>query len=206
MRNPLTRSRLRKLHPTRLRASLRKRETLDLFAMPVPGPGPKADPARSLEDATAEVLLQMRKDYPKDLNERKIGILLARLDDPADRTLIIRDEHGEPCGYCHITTGDTVNARIRYRLRVRPHQAYLWDDHVFIAHRRRGLHTFSIARRIELLEQEGCTEALTIISRPNVASRTSYAAFGMVRRRELVYVPDLKRTFALPTSRKVPGA
>lgn len=75
-----------------------------------------------------------------------------------------------------------------------------------MAHRRRGLHTFSIARRLELLEQDGVTEAVTIISRPNLASRTSYAPFGMVRRRELAYVPDLRRTFALPTSRKVPGA
>ncbi|MDN5745871.1 MAG: hypothetical protein L0H31_12195 [Nocardioidaceae bacterium] len=182
-----------------LRQAWRRREVLDMYAMPVSPRRPEADSARQLREATAEVLTQMRTDYPQDLNERKYQLLLARLDDPADRTLIIHDEDGTPCGYCHITTGDTVNARIRFRVRLRPHQAYFWDDHLFMAHRRKGLHSFSIARRLQLVAQDGITEVLTIISRPNVASQQSFARFGVVRRRVLIYVPRWGRTIALPT-------
>lgn len=188
--------------PRALSAVWRRWEVLDLYALPVKGPGPPADPARSLEDATTEVLLRMKETYPGDLDERKYRILVDRLDHPADRTLIIRDEHGEPCGYCHITTGDTEEARTRYAVRVYPHQAYLWDDHVFAAQRRRGLHAFAIARRLELIAEEGRTEALTIISRSNRASRASYAAFGAMRKRGLYYLPQCRRTVSVPAMRR----
>ncbi|WP_109473112.1 GNAT family N-acetyltransferase [Ornithinimicrobium cavernae] len=192
------------LDPRRFRAYWRRREILDLYTFPVHGPGPAADTSRSLEDATAEVLDLMREAYPKDFNARKHQLLLDRLTHPADRTLIIRDEHGEACGYCHITDENTENARIRLPIKVSARQAYLWDDQVFARHRRRGLHAFSIARRLELLAEQGRTEALTIISRPNEASRRSYGAFGLRRRRVLIYLPALKRTFSVPATRTVP--
>lgn len=192
----------RRIRARALRAARRVCEVLDLYAFPVGGPGPSADPARSLEDATAEVLAQMKEAYPKDLDERKYGILVGRLDHPADRTFIIRDEHGEPCGYCHITAEDTADERIRYAVSVGPHQGYLWDDRVFATHRRRGLHAYSIARRLELLAEEGRTEALTIISRPNLGSRASYAAFGAARQRVLVYLPPCRRTVSMPATRR----
>lgn len=189
----------RRLGPTWMRAAWGTRDVLDLYVFPVSGgPGPAADPARSLVDATAEVLRDLRQRYPEELTDRKYGILVDRLGHPVDRSLVIVDEHGEPCGYCHITAQDTVNERIRYAVRVAPHQAYLWDDHVFGAHRRRGLHAYSIARRLELLAQEGRSEALTIISRRNTASRTSYAAFGTTRTRALYYVPGARRTLTVP--------
>lgn len=181
-----------------LRQAWRRKEVLDLYSFPAPGGGPSADPACELREATAEVLTQLRSDYPNDLNERKYSILMDRLNDPADRTLVIHDEHGEPCGYCHITTGNTVNARIKYPVKVRADQAYFWDDHLFMAHRRRGLHSFSIARRLEMVAHEGATEALTIISRPNLASQRSYAQFGTVPRRVLIYLPAMGRTLAAP--------
>ena len=182
----------------------RKREVLDSYVFPVQGPGPAADPARQLEDATAEVLTQMRRDYPGGLPQRKYDLLIARLDDPADRTLIIRDERGEPCGYCHLTYGSTENARIHLKVRVRPRQAYFWDDHVFAEHRRRGLHASSIAARLELLAQEGRTEGLTIISRSNTPSRASYAVFGARRTRQHVFLKNLGRTLTFPTWVEVP--
>lgn len=193
------------LAPRALRAARRLCEVLDLYSVPVAGPRPPTDPRRFLEEATADVLTQMGEAHPQELDERKLGMLLERLDHPADRTLVIRDETGQPCGYCHVTVGDTENARIRYAVPVLPQQCYLWDDQVFVAHRRRGLHAFSIARRLELLAEEGRTEALTIISRRNLASRTSYAAFGASRRRVLLHLPLCRRTVALPTARRVPG-
>lgn len=196
---------LTSLVPASWRQSWRKREVLDSYVFPVRGPGPTADPARSLEDATEAVLDQMRRDYPDDLNERKHGLLVERLQHPADRTLVIRDEHGEPCGYCHLTYGDTENARIHLRLRVKPTQAYFWDDHVFIAHRRKGLHTFSIARRLEILAAEGTAEGLTMISRKNTASRASYGAFGARRTRQHVFLKDRQRTLTFPTWVEIPA-
>lgn len=195
----------RRFAPRALRAA-RLCEVLDLYTFPAQGPWSPADPARSLEDATAPVLSQMRQAYPEDLDARKYAILVDRLADPDDRTLVIRDEDGEPCGYCHITLADTADERIRYAVRLQRHQGYLWDDRVFVAHRRRGLHTFSIARRLELMAAEDRTEALTIISRPNLGSRTSYAAFGAVRQRALYYLPLCRRTVAVPPARRSPGA
>lgn len=183
----------------------RRREVLDTFVFPVRGPGPSPDPARRLEDATERVLTQMRRDYPQDLTERKHGLLVARLANPADHTLIIRDEEGEACGYCHLTYGDTVNERINLRLRVRPHQAYFWDDHLFMVHRRRGLHAYSIARRLELIAKDDRTQGLTMISRGNVASRASYAAFGARRTRQHVYLKKLRRTVTLPAVVEIPA-
>lgn len=195
----------RRFGPQELRAAWRGWEVLDSYSFPVDGPGPPANPVWSLEDARAEDLRLMRETYPRDLEERKCGILFDRLNQHADRTLVTREENGEPCGYCHLGTGDTENARIRYAVQVLPHQGYLWDDHVFVAHRRRGLHAFSLARRLELLADDGRTEALTIISRPNLASRTSYAAFGAVRQRVLCHLPALHRTVTMPATRQVPG-
>lgn len=175
-------------------------EVLDLYALPVTQPQTPADPGRSLEDATEPTLRQMWESG--DLDDRKLGILVERLADPADRTLIIRDEDGEPCGYCHITLGDTEDERTNFAIDLLPHQGYLWDDRVFPTHRRRGLHSFSIARRLELIAQEGRTEALTIIARHNRASRRSYAPFGTVRRRVLYYLPPWHRTVSRPAVRR----
>ncbi|MCK0112784.1 hypothetical protein MWU75_11595 [Ornithinimicrobium sp. F0845] len=175
-------------------------EVLDLYAFPVKGPQPPADPSRLLEDATEPVLRQLRESG--DLDERRFGILVERLANSADRTLIIRDEHGEACGYCHITLGDTTDERTNFAIQVLPHQGYLWDDRIFPGHRRRGLHTFSIARRLELIAEEGRTEALTIIARHNRASRRSYAPFGTARRRVLYYLPQGHRTISRPAIRR----
>ncbi len=196
---------LTSLIPASWQQSWRKREVLDTYVFPVQGPRPKVDPSRTLEDATEAVLDQMRRDYPDDLNERKHRLLVERLQHPADRTLVIRDEHGEPCGYCHLTYGDTENARIHLRLRVSPRQAYFWDDHVFVAHRRRGLHAFSIARRLELLAEEGKVRGVTMISRKNKASRASYAAFGARRTRQHVFLKDRGRTLTFPTWVEIPA-
>ncbi|QDO90120.1 hypothetical protein FNH13_18800 [Ornithinimicrobium ciconiae] len=196
----------RRFAPRALRGARRVCQVLDLYTFPVQGAWSPADPARSLEDATAPVLSQMREAYPDDLDARKYDILVDRLADPGDRTLVIRDEDGEPCGYCHITLADTTDERIRYAVRLQLHQAYLWDDRVFAAHRRRGLHAYSIARRLELIAEAGRTEALTIISRSNLGSRTSYAAFGAVRQRALYYLPLCHRTVAVPSDRRHPGS
>ncbi|MFC6422596.1 hypothetical protein [Ornithinimicrobium tianjinense] len=180
------------------RTAWRQREVMDTYIFPVDGPGPAADPARSLVDATATLLERMRRDYPEDLTQRKYALLVKRLKHPADRTLVILDEAGEPCGYCHLTYGDTENARIGLRVPVSAQQGYFWDDHVFVTHRRRGLHAYSIARRLELLAADGRTEGLTMISRGNTASRASYAAFGAGRTRQHLVLRKVRRTISLP--------
>lgn len=185
------------------KAAWRQREVMDTYVFPVAGAD--ADPARRLEDATVELLDRMRHDYPDDLTRRKHKLLTARLKHPADRTLVIIDEHGEPCGYCHLTESDTENARIRLKVPVPAHQAYFWDDHVFMAHRRRGLHAYSIARRLELIGAEGRTEGMTMISRRNTASRASYAAFGARRTKRHLVLAKVKRSFTVPTRLRVKG-
>lgn len=151
----------------------------------------------ALVEADTDLLAALRERFPREVDERKHGILVDRLVSPAERSWVIVDD-GVPCGHCHAALDSVLNARINAMVRLEPGQAYLFDDFVVRERRGRGLHGFSIARRMELLAAEGVDEFVTIISRGNAPSRASYRRYGPRVVAWLLYLPPLNTTLRLP--------
>ena len=176
-------------------------EYLHTYAVALSGvPRTAEERGYRLVEATAENLDETKAQY-MEFSRRKHAILKDRLASGDEKCWLIVDADGEVTGYCHMAFTTQVNDRINHTVEVGPTQVYLYDDHVFKGHRRRGYHSFSIARRLELARDMGRTEALTTISDGNVASIASYTRLGFRPRRRLVAFPGLHRTLSLPARR-----
>ena len=172
---------------------------LTTYVMPVTveGAGAARDDV-SLLEADAELLAALRERFPRDVDERKHGILIARLASPVERCWVIVDSDGVPCGYCHAAVASVLNARINAMVRLEPGQAYLFDSFVVRERRGRGLHGFSVARRMELLAEEGIDEVVTIISRGNTRSLAAFLPYGPRAVERLLYLPPVNTTLRMP--------
>jgi len=157
----------------------------------------------ALVDASEELLTRLRKTYPRQLSEHKHHLLVERLKSRSERCWVIADAQGDLCGYCHVALEDTLNARINHKVEVGPSQAYFFDDSVFHQHSGKGLHAFSIARRLEIVASMGVTEGLTTIAKKNAPSIASYGKFDLRPEKTLVHLPLLGRTLSLPRRTRV---
>ena len=189
-----------KPHPTP-RKPLRKRlrpEILYSFTFPTAGQSHVAGSSGSLVPADRPGLRDLRTRYPGELKAAKFKILRARLGSPDEACWIILDGAGTPAGYCHLAYASTVNERINHPVVVEAgSEAYFFDDYVFKAHRGKGLHTLSLARRCEIASERGIDTGLTTITRKNTASLRSYGKLGLHRAAVLLHVPALKQTVRL---------
>lgn len=184
-------------------------ETLNTYALDTeaglshPNPG-----GYTLHEASDDNLAEMKATHPDEFRDRKYGILRDRVGSGDETCYLVADGAGTWCGYCHMATTDNVNERINHLVPVGPTDVYMFDSHVFTDHRRRGLHTFAIARRLQLAHERGRTRALTTITSTNTASVASFEQFGLRRLRWLVHVPDLNLTLDLPARRstRLPGS
>lgn len=186
--------------PLRLRARRlwkRKRpEFLTLYTFRQPDEDVPRLTGASLQEASQELLDLFRGAYPRQLNDRKYAILAARIGSSRDTCWFITDPSGKPCGYCHVSWFDTVNARIHHRVPIAANQAYFFDTYVAREHRGKGYHTFSIGQRLSLLAERGIDEGVTTISNGNTASVAAYRRFDATPRLRLIYFPPLRRTVA----------
>lgn len=152
----------------------------------------------SLHEATVDNLAEMKASHPREFTNRKYAILADRVGVTDERCYLIADGDGTWCGYSHMATTDNLNERIGHLVEVGPSDVYLFDSHVFRAHRRMGLHTFSIARRMQLAGADGRSRAWTTITSTNEASIASFAQFGLRPERWLVHLHTTGTTLDLP--------
>lgn len=144
--------------------------------------------------AESGLLKQMFARHPQEIPERKQHILLERLEKPEETCLLICGAGGEICGYCHTAYSQHLNTWSNYLVVLAPGQVYLFDDYVFTPFRGRGLHQFSIARRMNIAREQGYTNALTIIEKNNAASHAAYTRLGFRRTKLLWHLPLLNKT------------
>jgi GNAT superfamily N-acetyltransferase len=181
-------------------------EVLYTYAFARQGDNPLADrPGYALVPVSEENLADFRQAYPKEQNERKHGIMTARIGHPVESAWLIQGPDGQWCGYCHVAWTDNLNARIGHLVEVGPGQAYFFDDYVVKSHRGKGLQAWSIAARLDLAAQRGVAEGLTTISKGNAPSVASYGKFGLVRTAVLLAFPSRKRTVTIPVPRRTVG-
>ena len=200
MASPAPKNADRAAAPTR-RTPLRKRlrpEVLYSFSFPTAGQARAAGAPGNLVPADKPGLRDLRKRYPGELRAAKFKILRARLSSPTEDCWVIVDGEGAPAGYCHLAYASTVNERINHSVVVeKGREAYFFDDYVFKAHRGKGLHALSLARRCEIASERGIGIGLTTITRKNTASLRSYGKLGLRRTAVLLHLPAVKRTVRL---------
>jgi GNAT superfamily N-acetyltransferase len=160
-------------------------------------PQPDPDSGYILVPADARSLDEFRRAEPRALTDRKHGVLRDRLGTDESGWLV-RSAAGDWLGWCHLVLGRGPNTRIGHELRLRPDDAFLYDDATLPRYRRRGVHAFTIARRLELAREAGAVRAITTITNTNAASIASYRTLGFRPRSQLVHVPSLGRTVELP--------
>lgn len=156
----------------------------------------------TLVPADEDNLARLKETYPKELSDRKHGILRHRVQDPAEDVWLIVDEDGELCGFACLAWQDHEIKLMRHWVRVRPHQALFMDDYVFRKHRQRGAHTSSVAQRIALAAEHDRTEGLVLVDVKNVGSTTSYRTLGFTPIGMLVHFRGLRRTVEVRRPRR----
>lgn len=167
---------------SRLREALRKRTRtrvkivyeLDVDTALPPAEG---DPFH-LEPATPGLIKKLHSTYPREINERKRDILLARIQDPGEDCWVIVDQEGNLSGFAGAAWTDHLIRKENHVVKVHEHQMLLMDDYVVKSHRRRGAHSFSIPARLRAGAERGRTEARVVIDRTNEASKTVYLRAG----------------------------
>lgn len=174
-------------------------ERLTTFVRPLddPVPTPRSAGGLVLLCADADALAEFHHDEPKALTERKLAVLLARLGTD-EQGFLVRADDGDWVGWCHLVLGRGPNSRIGHELRLGADEAFLYDDATLPRHRRKGIHAFTIARRLELAHEAGAARAITTIANTNGASIASYRALGFVPRSQLVHVPAFGRAVEVP--------
>lgn len=165
----------------------------DLTDLPDAGP----DRGFRLELADETLLAEFHRSAPKGLPARKLAVLRERLGTD-EQVWLVRDADGAFLGWCHMVAGRGPNSRIGHTLRLRPDEVFLFDDRTVADHQRRGVHSFTIRRRMEIARAAGARRAVTTITNANSPSRASYGRLGFVPRSQLVHVPALHRTVELP--------
>ncbi len=148
----------------------------------------------SVVPADDDSLARLKAAYPRELNDRKYGILRHRVQDPAEDVWLTVDDNGELCGFGCLAWQDHEIKLMGHWVRVHPHQALFIDAYVFRKHRRRGAHTASVAERIAIAAQRGRTEGLVLIRVNNVGSTTSFVNLGFRPIGKLVHLKEFKRT------------
>jgi hypothetical protein len=156
----------------------------------------------SLVPADKDNLARLKETYPRELSDRKYGILRHRVQDAAEDVWLIVDDDGDLCGFACLAWQDHEIRLMRHWVRVRPHQALFMDDYVFRKHRKRGAHTASVAQRIVLAAERGRTEGLVLVDVRNIGSTTSYRTLGFTPIGRLVHLPGLGRTVELRRPRR----
>lgn len=147
---------------------------------------------------TETILQEVQAASPRMLTERKQKILRERIQGNEDvQVFFARTANGEWAGWCHLAWGHGPNSRIHHTLRLRPDEAFLFDDAVVRKHRRKGMHTFMILRRMQLASDRGSARAVTTITDSNAASTASFRKLGFSTRSHLLHVPRLRRSFEL---------
>lgn len=173
-----------------------RREVNTVYARPL-SDGAPAVPRQDgfrVVPADEDNLAELKATYPKELTDRKYGILRHRVQDPAEDAWIVVDDDGASCGFACLAWQDHEIKMMRHQVKVGPHQALFIDDHVFRAHRRRGAHTASVAARVAIAGQRGRTEGLVLIEVKNVGSITSYRSLGFRPIGKLVHLKEIRRT------------
>lgn len=190
-------SHLARLEPHRLKLRKKlKREVNTVYARSltedaVVGP---AHSAFSVIPANGDNLARVKAAYPKELTDRKYGILCSRVQDPAEDVWLTVDDRDEICGFGCLAWKDHEIKLMGHRVKVHPHQALFMDAYVFRKHRRRGAHTASITGRMAVAAQQGRTEGLVLIRTGNVGSTTSFVNLGFHPIGKLIHLKGFKRT------------
>lgn len=159
-----------------------------------------------LQPADEDSIARMRELYPKELNDRKVGILNDRVRGTAEDAWVVLDQEGNLCGYACLAWQDHEMKLMRHVVKVHPHQALFMDDYVFKKHRRRGVHKATVAVRVGLAAQRGRTEGLVLVDVTNRASTATYRGQGFTTIGRLVHVRGIRRTVEVRRPRRRPSA
>lgn len=155
------------------------------------------DSGAVLVTANAADLASMR-DTSAELTERKYEQIAERIGSPAITTWLIRDADGTWAGYCHVAYQDFHDLYLNHWVRLRRGRVLFLDDHIFTAHRGRGLHTASVIQRCAILREQGFRQGLVVINDTNVASLRTYGHVGIRPVRRLIWVRAYRIMIQIP--------
>lgn len=170
-------------------------------AAAVTAPGTGTAPGPQLVEVNPTDLEQMRATCP-DLTRQKFDQLRERIDASDITAYLVRDADGSWAGYCHLAFRRFEDHYLNHVVRLGKHQTLFLDDQIFVGHRRRGLHTFSILRRSELARDRGMRGGLVVVSNNNEASLAAYRHVGIRPVRRLVYVRPFRLMIQIPLVRR----
>ena len=143
-----------------------------------------------------ERLNKMMKSYSDEIDENKYEILKERLSSNNESVFIVyKDE--EIMGYFNMAYSDVTESITGAVISVPQDSVYFFDDYTFKKHRGKGVHEYSIFRRLQRSSNLGRKYAYVGIYPHNIISQKSYMKFSFKRVKiySCLKLGKIKRTY-----------
>lgn len=143
-----------------------------------------------------EKLNEMMKNYADEIDENKYRILKDRLSNNNESVFIVYKDK-EIMGYFSMAYGDVTESATNAVIRVPQDSIYLFDDYTFKKHRGKGVHQYSILRRLQTGNNMGRKYAYVGIYPHNIVSQKSYMKFSFKRVKiySCIQLGKIKKTY-----------
>lgn len=133
----------------------------------------------SLKPISHELIDMMQSIYPSELSTTKAEVLHSRVDSIV-KGFIILNEENISIGYCHFTGESQFCPVIEHNHYASADEYFFLDDYVFKKYRNKGVHSFSIKARLNILVTLGIKVVRVNILQGS-PSVFSYLRVGFIR-------------------------
>ncbi|WLF68993.1 GNAT family N-acetyltransferase [Clostridium septicum] len=127
---------------------------------------------------TLDDLKQIKEIHNNEINDIKYEILKDRINDDKVKLFKITDKNNIILGYCSLSYRDIKENTINYCISMEDEGAYLFDDYVFNRYRGKGIHGFSIYKRVEYAIKDKKKYAVALVYSWNKNSSNNFKKIG----------------------------
>lgn len=126
-----------------------------------------------------------------EISARKSQILKDRvLNYKETLNYVVINKQKEIMGYfCLALKNTKKNPYIHRQLEISENTSYLFDDYTFLNYRQKGVHYFSVKKRLEISSKKGYKKSRVMIYCSNIPSQKTYEKLGF---KKIRYLYDIK--------------
>lgn len=122
------------------------------------------DSGYTLKEMNKDILMELKKQYYNEIDQKKYEILLERLLNTYNEIgYVVVNKQEEICGYYHLVKNEMKSGGLGRRINLSNDTVVLFDDYTFLKHRGKGVHKYSIEARITKAQKMGFKKANVLV-------------------------------------------
>ncbi|HFJ9293034.1 GNAT family N-acetyltransferase [Bacillus sp. RZ2MS9] len=154
------------------------------------------DSGYTLKEMNKDILMELKKQYYNEIDQKKYEILLERLLNTYNEIgYVVVNKQEEICGYYHLVKNEMKSGGLGRRINLSNDTVVLFDDYTFLKHRGKGVHKYSIEARITKAQKMGFKKANVLVYEGNIPSEKAYTSFNFKKSIRYKVLKVLKRKF-----------